>query len=218
MHETRQNLPISAKLPPAYVVWREGTVFTGVCLLTFRGGVTPSQVWPGGSGTPISGPGGYLGYPPGPEMGYPSPQTWDGVNPLPPRQISIASTCYTTGVMPLAFRRTFLYITNKFENCSYVNYQNTIVEPVFYGHSTEWSPPFRSENLLAGPFGRPLNLLIPFTVKIFLHTSWPLTEVLLYWELPCDILVVNLYCWHCFGNWCDHPPEYLDNQPTSVNK
>ena len=34
-------------LPPAYVVWREGTVFTGVCLLTFRGG-TPSQVWVGG--------------------------------------------------------------------------------------------------------------------------------------------------------------------------
>ena len=39
-------------LPPAYVVRREGTVFTGVCLLTFRGvplsrsgwGVTPSQV------------------------------------------------------------------------------------------------------------------------------------------------------------------------------
>ena len=25
-------------LPPAYVVWREGTVFTGVCLLTFRAG------------------------------------------------------------------------------------------------------------------------------------------------------------------------------------
>ena len=28
-----------ALLPPAYVVRREGTVFTGVCLLTFRGGV-----------------------------------------------------------------------------------------------------------------------------------------------------------------------------------
>ena len=43
-------------LPPAYVVRREGTVFTGVCLSTGGGGgvrVTPS-------------PGGYLtGYPPG---------------------------------------------------------------------------------------------------------------------------------------------------------
>ena len=82
-------------LPPAYVVWREGTVFTGVCLLTFRGGVphigldgrgvphprsgwggTPFQVWTGGypipglaGGYPISGLGG-------------TPQTWDGVLPL----------------------------------------------------------------------------------------------------------------------------------------
>ena len=35
-------------LPPAYVVWREGTVFTGVCLLTFRGGGTWSQIFGGG--------------------------------------------------------------------------------------------------------------------------------------------------------------------------
>ena len=31
-------LPMLFLLPPAYVVRREGTVFTGVCLLTFRGG------------------------------------------------------------------------------------------------------------------------------------------------------------------------------------
>ena len=35
-------------LPPAYVVRREGTVFTGVCLLTFRGGT----YLPGGGGVP----------------------------------------------------------------------------------------------------------------------------------------------------------------------
>ena len=45
-------------LPPAYVVRREGTVFTGVCLLTFRGGGVPGlrfsdrliQPWTGGKG------------------------------------------------------------------------------------------------------------------------------------------------------------------------
>ena len=50
----------------------------------------------------------------GPEMGTSQtwdrvpPQTWDGVPPgpemgYPPRQISIASNCYTAGGMPLAF-------------------------------------------------------------------------------------------------------------------
>ena len=39
--------------PPAYVVWREGTVFTGVCLLTFQGGGLD-----GGGGYLISGLGG----------------------------------------------------------------------------------------------------------------------------------------------------------------
>ena len=44
-------------LPPAYVVRQEGTVFTGVCLLTFRGGVPGLrfsgrliQPWMGGRG------------------------------------------------------------------------------------------------------------------------------------------------------------------------
>ena len=59
-------------LPPAYVVRREGTVFTGVCLST--GGEE------GGSGYPPSG--GYLtGYPPGGVPGPPpSPPggTWPG--------------------------------------------------------------------------------------------------------------------------------------------
>ena len=50
-------------LPPAYVVRREGNVFTGVCLLTFGGG-TRSQIWGGGPGLrfgggyPVSGLGG----------------------------------------------------------------------------------------------------------------------------------------------------------------
>ena len=43
----------------------------------------------------------WLGYPP-PWDGVPPP-TWDGVPPLPPRQSSIASTCYAAGGMPLAF-------------------------------------------------------------------------------------------------------------------
>ena len=41
-------------LPPAYVVRREGTVFTGVCLLTFRGG-TWSQVRGGVPGLRFGG-------------------------------------------------------------------------------------------------------------------------------------------------------------------
>ena len=126
-------------------------MFSQVCVCsTFRGGYsipslgrggTPPQVWPGGY--PIPGLArGYPGYPPGPGMGYPqpdlgwgTPQTWDGVPPwtwdrypldlrwgtsqtcdgiipprpemvrwgTPPRQISIASTCYVVGSMPLAF-------------------------------------------------------------------------------------------------------------------
>ena len=74
-------------------------------------GGTPSQVnW--GEGVPwpsLDDVGGYPKYPPGPEMGYP-PRHGTGYPPrhemgLPPplRQISIASTCYTAGGMPLAF-------------------------------------------------------------------------------------------------------------------
>ena len=57
-------------LPPAYVVRREGTVFTGVCLLTFRGvGVgAGSTLFPGprggGVGYPFPGPVGRVGVPP----------------------------------------------------------------------------------------------------------------------------------------------------------
>ena len=57
-------------LPPAYVVRREGTVFTGVCLSTGGGG--PGTPPPGGR-VPPRGGGGYLtGYPPGGYLtGYP---------------------------------------------------------------------------------------------------------------------------------------------------
>ena len=59
-------------LPPAYVVRREGTVFTGVCLSTGGGGGGPVRYPPPrGPGTP---PGGYRspGTPPG-GSGYPPP-------------------------------------------------------------------------------------------------------------------------------------------------
>ena len=67
-------------LPPAYVVRREGTVFTGVCLLTFVGVGYPSQVWMVG-GTPFLG----WGVPwPGLEGGTPSlgwgGGTWPGLD------------------------------------------------------------------------------------------------------------------------------------------
>ena len=167
---------------------REGTVFTGVCMLTFRGGY-PIQVWmvegypiPGVGGTqpglhdggyPIWGStlarsswwgylvlpwlgldgGGYPGYPhpgmayPWPGMGYPppsrpgwgTPPPWNWATPrpgmgypqhyqdlagvppwmeypphlgwgTPPRQSSIASTCYAAGGMPLAFTQEDLLV------------------------------------------------------------------------------------------------------------
>ena len=46
-------LEVTLFLPPAYVVWREGTVFTGVCLLTFRGGGVPGLRFSGGGGYPV---------------------------------------------------------------------------------------------------------------------------------------------------------------------
>ena len=73
-------------LPPAYVVWREGTVFTGVCLLTFWGGTpsrsgwwrggTPSQVlsgWWGSTPSQVWG-----GYPSQVWMVYPHPGGYPG--------------------------------------------------------------------------------------------------------------------------------------------
>ena len=67
-----------------------------------------------GWGTPQPG----MGYPPGPGMGYPPrpgigspfPQTWDGVPP--PRQVSIANTCYAAGGMPLAFTQEDFLVTH----------------------------------------------------------------------------------------------------------
>ena len=60
------------------------------------------------------------GVPPRPEMGYP-PQTWDWVPPRPgtryppqPRQISIASTCYAAGGMPLAFTQEDFLVIYKY--------------------------------------------------------------------------------------------------------
>ena len=52
------STPILLFLPPAYVVWREGTVFTGVCLLTFRGGPGlrfGGVLVSGSGGSPVSG-------------------------------------------------------------------------------------------------------------------------------------------------------------------
>ena len=76
-------------LPPAYVVRREGNVFTGVCI----------SVWPQGRvGTPVSGPrsllhplapvlsGGGRGYPSQVlGQGYPSPPLWPGLGYAFPR-------------------------------------------------------------------------------------------------------------------------------------
>ena len=69
-------------LPPAYVVRREGTVFTGVCLSTGGGGV-PWQVQPGGAGgypggggrgDTLAGGGGGVPWP----GGYPGRGGWGG--------------------------------------------------------------------------------------------------------------------------------------------
>ena len=63
-------------LPPAYVVRREGTVFTGVCLSTGGGGVPgPDHPPRGGTRTPpgvpgLDPPGGY----PDPPRGVPRPE------------------------------------------------------------------------------------------------------------------------------------------------
>ena len=88
-------------------------------------------------------PGPGMGYPPRPGMGYP-PWTWDGVPPrhgtgyppdmgqgtppdmgqgtppdlrwgTPPRQISIVSTCYAAGGMPLAFTQED-FLVSKYSN------------------------------------------------------------------------------------------------------
>ena len=80
-----------------------------------------------------------MGYPPNlgwgtpPDLGWGTPQTWDEVPPLtwdrvpprhgtgypptwdgvpPPRQISIASCCYTAGGMPLAFTQEDFLVHN----------------------------------------------------------------------------------------------------------
>ena len=102
---------VSFLLPPAYVVWREGTVFTGVCLLTsrwgggylvsdFRGGGTWSQIFGGGvPGLRFSGGGTWsqiFGGVPGLRFsgGVPGLRLLGGVYPV---------YGYTAGGMPLAF-------------------------------------------------------------------------------------------------------------------
>ena len=84
---------------------REGNIYTWECLsVHHRGGGVPPQtqdgVPPTWGGVPPHRP--EVGYPPRPGTGYPppdlgwsTPQTWDG---LPP-----PTTCYTAGGMPLAF-------------------------------------------------------------------------------------------------------------------
>ena len=105
-------------LPPASEGW--GKVIFSVCSHLQGGGGTPSQVWTGRY--PIPGLDGVAphpadGYPiSGPDRGYAIPGP-DGGGGLPPskirmvyppplpirRQISITSTCYAAGSMPLAF-------------------------------------------------------------------------------------------------------------------
>ena len=108
---------------------------------------TPSQVWLGGVPHPRSGRGvpwpglddwgggtwTQEGVPPPPDMGWGTPPkhgmgyppTWDGVPPdlrwgTPLRQISIASTYYTAGGMPLAFtQEDFLVIKIFIHNSVY---------------------------------------------------------------------------------------------------
>ena len=82
----------------------------------------PPQTW---DGVP---PRHETGYPPGHGTGYP-PWTWDRVPPqdmgqgtppdlrwgTPPRQISLVSTCYTAGGMPLAFTQEDFLVENYFK-------------------------------------------------------------------------------------------------------
>ena len=103
--------PVDRYLPPAYVVRREGTVFTGVCLSTGGGGgvQVPPPPPPGGVWVPPQGgPGGYLtGYPPG-RSGYPPrggtrPGTPPGVPDwVPPRGVRVhpPQGGYQTGYPP----------------------------------------------------------------------------------------------------------------------
>ena len=90
-----------------------------------RSGGTPSQVCRGGvphlrsevGGYPISGLGGVPqsgldgGYP-----GYPPTLRWG----TPPRQISIASTCYAVGGMPLAFTQEDFLVQTDFDKSCHV--------------------------------------------------------------------------------------------------
>ena len=89
-------------LPPAYVVRREGTVFTGVCLFT--------------GGVPLSGPDGGGGYPGQVQMGvpqslmeYPPPPAKDGLPPLSRRTDGVFDTRRAVRLLR-SRRRTFLFI------------------------------------------------------------------------------------------------------------
>ena len=111
-------------------------MFSQVCVCsTFGGGVPhPRSGWggvypiPGLPGVPPS-PRPGMGYPPALDLGWgiPPPWTWDGVprpdltwgtppdltwGTPPPRRISIASTCYAAGGMPLAFTQEDFLVYN----------------------------------------------------------------------------------------------------------
>ena len=93
-------------------------------------GVTP-QTWDGVPPRPEMGnPKTWDGVPPRPGMG--SPQTWDGVPPRPEmgypptRQISIVSTCYAAGGMPLAFTQEDFLVPNTFRSHWKNNFANLI--------------------------------------------------------------------------------------------
>ena len=88
-------LAMLAYLPPAFRRNGKGTVFTGVCLSTFRGGVPPFGWW--------------QGYPLPSWWGYPHP-SWQGVpssflgNPQSRSEWGVARTGGTPGYPPIQVR------------------------------------------------------------------------------------------------------------------
>ena len=102
---------LSCLLPPAYVVRREGTVFTGVCLSTGgEGGYLTRYPPGGGSGYP---PGGYLtGYPPGGGPGTPP-----GGGGVPDRVPPGGSGYPPGGGTQLGQHREYLLHSGRYASC-----------------------------------------------------------------------------------------------------